>query len=305
MYTVISCFSCTSEEVVFIADTVFTDLFLSDRKERKEIRAAAGAYNYSLKIIKYEINPNSEEKTAVEAIAVLESASLKGSHIILSPMISNLVLYPSAAADENEDPVISLLKKYPIEKIVFWLSEADTYNDYYFRILRNETQGWYDAGLFGGTYGSGKSAFMFIENDEKGEAKALSFSQGTEASGAAPAKLITIPKKASVKEIRDTLNLMISGIGDKSVLGVYAGLKTADIIKLSRELGLFVICEQAEWLIDKNDESFGTIKENFPVVFARVFEKIKEFTTPESGGNTTVTEQKMVIPDQIEFMVIQ
>ncbi len=307
MFAALSCFSCSSEseEVVFLADPVFTNLFFSDSTERKEIRTIAGAYSYSLKFIEYDVITNNKEETAVEAVPALKHALINGSHIILSPLISSLVLYSSSAAGENEDPVISLLKNYPIEKVVFWLSEPGIADDLYYRIVRNETQGWYDAGRFGGTYKSGNTAFIYIENDEKGESNAVSFSQGTELSGAGPAELFTISKNASVKILRDTLNQMISRIGEESVLGVYAGLKTADIIKLARDLGLFVICEQAEWLITNKNGSFGTVKENLPVVFERVFKKINEITAPEFEEYAAITEEVMVIPDQIEFMVIQ
>ena len=293
IYFLFSSFSCSSDKVYFVADPVFSNLFLSNNAVKKEIRTIAGSYNYSLNILEYDSITDNRENTVAKITPELEKALLNGSQIILSPMISNLVVTDNAEDGGAEDAVISLLRKFPVEQIVFWVSEADVQDNYY-RIVRNGTQGWYDAGLFGGNYSSMGTAFIYIENDEKGESNALSFSQGVEASGAEASALFTIAKNVSISELRAILDSLKVSITDKSVLGVYAGSKTLDIIKLARELGLFVICEQAEWIIEKNDESFGTIKENLPVVFERVFDKIRN-----------ISENGMVITGQMDFVVVE
>jgi hypothetical protein len=305
VYFLFASVSCSSEEVIVIADPVFNNLFLSDKVTKKEIRVEARVHNYSLNILEYDVLTNNREITASKIIPNLEKALLNGNQIILSPLLSNMVLTNYTEEGDAKDEVLSLLSEFPVEQIIYWISEVDTLYDNYYRIVRNGSQGWFDGGKFGGTYNSGITAFIYIENDEIGEANALSFSQGTESTGAEATALFTIAKNASATEIRTTLDSMIVSVTDKSVLGVYAGTKTADIIELARNLGLFVICEQAEWLIDNDNETFGTIKENLPVVFERVFERIKKISTPEYKRNSTVTDYVRIIPGQMDFIVIE
>jgi len=306
-YILLSSIACSSEKIVFIADPVFANLFLTDKEVKKEIRDIAASYNYSLAFLEYDSITTTVEGSTVKIDPKLEKALMNGSQIILSPMLSNLVVSGDAAEGNAEDTVISIIREIPVEQIVFWVSETDALDDNYYRIIRDSTQGWYDAGLFGGTYTSKGTAFIYIGNDKKGESNALSFSQGAGDSGAEASEIFTISKTASVTELREILDSASVSIADKSVLGVYAGAKTADIIKLARELGLFVICEYAEWIIEKNDESFGTITENLPVVFERVFEKIQKISIPENNENENdaVTENVMIIPGQMDFIVIQ
>jgi len=304
LYILLAGFSCASDEVVFVADPVFTNLFLSDRQVKKEIRAIAGSYTYSLKFLEYDLLTNSGEGTADKTAFELKKALIQGSKIILSPMLSLLVAADDTEEDILADAVITVLKELSVNQLVYWVSQADALSDNYYRIVRSGSQGWYDAGLFGGTYNSGSTFFIYIENDEKGESHALSFLQGAIDSGASPTEVITMSKNTSIKEMRQILDSMGVSNTDNSVLGVYAGIKTEDIIKLARELGLFVVCEQAEWLIDNNNESFGTIKENLPIVFERVFRKLNEISIPEYNESFAVTENDMIIPSQMEFVVI-
>lgn len=306
IYIIFSSFSCSSKKVLFITDPVFFNLFLSEKVIRKEIQSEAGANNYTLNFLEYDSITVNKEISAAEITQKLEKALLNGNQIILSPMLSNMLIaeYSGEDVDDIEDEVISLLKVFPVGQLVLWVSENSTPDVNYNRIVRNGTSGWYDAGQYGGTLNTGSTAFIYINDDEKGEINAESFSQGTEDSGAKETVFHTIAKNTSVTELRKILDSIREINNEKLVLGVYAGSKTADIIKLARDLGMFVICEQAEWLIDKNDESFGTIKENLPVVFERVFEMIKKISISENNENDTLLENYMIIPSLMDFMVV-
>ena len=301
MSVVVSCISCASDELVFITDPAFNTFFLNDNTLRKDLSSAAKSYNFSLVFLEYDSLTKNSGSSTGRIVLELKKSLEKGSRFILSPMFSSLVV----SDKPSEDQVISLLRGILPEQVVIWIPDKEALLGNYHKIIRDNTKGWYDAGLFAGeNAGGNKVAFLYIVNDIAGEACAQAFAKGTEESSGYGTEILSFPKSAPVSEIRKTLESLKNE--NISILGIYAGVKTADIIQLAREFDLFIICEQAEWILGETAGNYGTIRENFPAEFEIIFSFLRQMATEELPEDVEkLSKSPLVVQGIMDFTEIK